>query len=171
MGCFGPTDEIAAYELAGDEVLFETDDGNAAIIHIADLARRDIEATARNWGLRVATDAYYSARQFLGQGDEGWTPEEERKRSYHAALRRELEDTYAALGAFSVAEALGRYFSDDLVQRYVGTEPDEQRRIHAWLAYANGETGKGIENVAGFLRTRIEGSQWPPRGQARKRDR
>ena len=163
--------EIATYELADDEVLIETDDQSAAVIGVAELARQDIEATVRNWGLRKTTDAYYSTRQFLGQGDDGWTPDEERKRAYHAALRRELEDTYAALGAFSVAEALGRYFTEDLVQRYMATEPEEQRRLHGWLAYVNGETGKGIENVAGFLRTRIESRQWPPRIQARRRER
>ncbi len=164
-------DEISAYELADDEVLLETDDSNAAVTCIRDLARADIEATARNWGVRVSTEVFYSARQFLGQGEEDWTPEEEQKRSYLAAVRRDLEDTYAALGAFSVAEALSRHFTKDLVQRYVAADPEGLRRIHGWLAYVNGDRGKGIENVAGFLRTRIESRQWPPSAQARRRER
>jgi hypothetical protein len=152
-------------------VLIETDDGAAMVVSIAALARRDIEATARNWGLRVATDCYYSAEQFLGQGGDDWTDAEERRRSYHGALRRELEATFHALGAFSVAAALGAYFSADLALQYATGDAEEEQRIRGWLAYVRGESGKSLESPAGFLRSRIESGQWPPRGQGRKRER
>ncbi len=163
--------EILAYALGHDDVLIETDDGAAMVVSIAALARRDIEATARNWGLRVATDCYYSAEQFLGQGGDDWTDAEERRRSYHGALRRELEATFHALGAFSVAAALGAYFSADLALQYATGDAEEEQRIRGWLAYVRGESGKSLESPAGFLRSRIESGQWPPRGQGRKRER
>jgi Helix-turn-helix domain len=163
--------EILDYLLAQDEVLIENDDGAAMPITLPALARRDIEATTRNWGLRVSTDCYYSAAQFLGQSGDSWTEAEERKRAYHGALRRELEATFQALGAFSLVEALGAYFSADLALHYATADAEEEQRLRGWLAYVRGESGKGLENPAGFLRSRVESGQWPPRGQARKRER
>jgi hypothetical protein len=159
-----PTDEaIAAYELGEDEVLIETEEGLAQAVRLAALVRHDILATARTWGIRVASECFYSVAQFLGTGDE-WTEPEELKRAYHSALRRELERTYAELGAFSVEEALAEYFSGDLVARYLRDDPEERERLAGWLRYVRGAQGAGLDNPAGFLRTRIESGQWPPRG-------
>src|SRR5579885_3463825 len=67
-------DEIRQYPLGDDEVLLETEDGHAEPIAIRELVQRDIEATAKNWGVRVWTDCFYSADHFLGIGGETWSP-------------------------------------------------------------------------------------------------
>ncbi|HVA89437.1 MAG TPA: helix-turn-helix domain-containing protein [Chloroflexota bacterium] len=163
--------DIVAYPLAEDEVLLEPEQGEGArTARIRDLVCRDIVATEANWGLRVSTECYYSAEQFLGLGGEEWTAEEERKRAYHGALRRDLEAVYRELGAFSIDEALASYFTTDLVARFHSDDPEEIQRLRGWLAYVRGEAGKGLEQPAGFLRSRIESKQWPPRGAARKRE-
>ncbi len=163
--------EIIDYALAEDEVLIEHDDNQSAVpIALRTLVCRDILATERNWGLRVNTECYYSAEQFLGVGDETWTEEEERKRAYHSALRRDLESVHRELGAFTIEEALAAYFTADLVARFRSEDPDELQRLRGWLGYVRGEAGKGLENPAGFLRSRIESKQWPPRGAARRRE-
>ncbi|MGH2387513.1 MAG: helix-turn-helix domain-containing protein [Chloroflexota bacterium] len=167
----GSDREILAYTLAEDEVLVEPEDGDGArAVRLRDVVCRDIAATESNWGLRVSTACYYSAEQFLGQGGDEWTAAEERKRAYHGALRRDLELVYRELGAFSVDEALAAYFTTDLVSRFRSDDPEEIGRLRGWLAYVRGEAGKGIEQPAGFLRSRIESKQWAPRGAARKRD-
>jgi hypothetical protein len=163
--------EILAYPLAEDEVLLEAEQGDGALpMRVRDLVCRDILATTANWGLRVSSECFYSAEQFLGLGGEEWTAEEERKRAYHGALRRDLETVHRELGAFSLDEALAAYFSSDLVARFRSDDPEEVQRLRGWLAYVRGEAGKGLEQPAGFLRSRIESGQWPPRGAARKRE-
>ena len=168
-------EEIEAYQLQAEEALIEESDGSARVATIAEIARTDVEETARNWGIRVSTDTYYSADQFLGKGGEQWTAEEERKRSFHSAIRRKLEETYHAIGSFTLAEALAQYFTDDLVATYMSMcmpgGPDEEERIHGWLIYVRGQAGQGIDNVAGFLRSRIESGQWPPRAGGRRQGR
>jgi len=163
--------DILAYPLAEDEVLLEPEQGEGArVVPIRDLVRRDILATEANWGLRVSSECFYSAEQFLGLGDEEWTAVEERKRAYHGALRRDLEAVHRELGAFSLDEALAAYFTADLVARFHSDDPEEIQRLRGWVAYVRGEAGKGLEQPAGFLRSRIESKQWPPRGAARKRE-
>jgi hypothetical protein len=163
--------EILAYSLAEDEALIEAENTQGArVVRLRDVVCRDIMATDSNWGLRVNTECYYSAEQFLGLGGEEWTAEEERTRAYHGALRRDLELVYRELGAFSLDEALATYFTADLVARFRSDDPEEIQRLRGWLAYVRGEAGKGIEQPAGFLRSRIESKQWAPRGAARKRE-
>ncbi|HEY8287379.1 MAG TPA: helix-turn-helix domain-containing protein [Chloroflexota bacterium] len=163
--------DILAYPLAEDEVLLEPEQGDGArVVRLRDLVCRDILATEANWGLRVSSECYYSAEQFLGMGGEEWTAEEERKRAYHGALRRDLELVHRELGAFSLDEALAAYFTTDLVDRFHSDDPEEVQRLRGWLAYVRGEAGKGLEQPGGFLRSRIESKQWPPRGAARKRE-
>jgi hypothetical protein len=167
----GSDQEILAYKPADGEVLVEPDEGDGAlVVDLRDVVCRDIVATETNWGLRVSTDCYYSAEQFLGLGGEEWTAEEERKRAYHGALRRDLELVYRELGAFSLEDALAAYFTGDLVARFRSDDPEEVQRLRGWLAYVRGEAGKGIEQPAAFLRSRIEAKQWAPRGAARKRE-
>lgn len=162
-------DEIRQYPLGDDEVLLETEDGHAEPIAIRELVQRDIEATAKNWGVRVWTDCFYSADHFLGIGGETWSPDEERRQAYHAALRRDLDALYRDTGAFSIAEALAAYFTNDLVRRFDSDDPAEQQRLRAWLRYVRGDAGRGLENPAGFLRGKLESGQWPPRNGAASR--
>jgi hypothetical protein len=166
-------EEIEAYQLQAEEVLIEESDGSARVATIAEIARADVEETARNWGIRVSTDTYYSADQFLGKGGEQWTAEEERKRSFHSAVRRQLEETYRAIGSFTLSEALGQYFTDDLIAAFMSMYggPDEAERIHCWLVYVRSQAGQGIDNAAGFLRSRIESGQWAPRAGGRRQGR
>jgi hypothetical protein len=164
-------EEIAAYLLSPGDVFTETDDGNAQVVSLLTLVRQDIEATLRNYGLRITTDCYYSANQFLGIGGEEWTSEEERKREYHLTLRQETESLYNDIGAFSIDEGLAQYFTADLVARFHSDNPDEQHRQRGWLRYIRSEAGNNLQNPAGFLRTRLESGQWPPRAAARVRSR
>jgi len=161
-------EEIRQYALGDDEVLLETEDGHAEPIKIRDLVQRDIVATEKNWGVRVWTECFYSADQFLGIGGETWSPDEERRQAYHAALRRDLDAFYREIGAFSIAEALAAYFTDDLVHRFDSDDPAEQQRMRGWLRYVRGDSGRGLENPAGFLRSKLESGQQPPRNGARR---
>ncbi len=163
--------ETLAYQLADDEALVEPEEGEGAlVVRLRDVVCRDIIATETNWGLRVSTDCFYSAEQFLGVGGEEWTAAEEGKRAYHGALRRDLEMVYRELGAFSLEDALASYFTGDLVARFRSDDPEEIQRLRGWLTYVRGDAGKGIEQPAGFLRSRIESRQLAPRGAARKRE-
>ena len=164
-------EEIASYPLGPGDVLTETEDGDAQVVPLLTLVQQDIEATQHNYGLRISTECYYSASQFLGTGGEEWTLEEERKREYHLALRREMENLYGDIGAFSIDEGLAQYFTADLVARFRSDNPDEQQRQRRWLRYIRSEAGNNLQNPAGFLRTRLESGQWPPRGAARMRNR
>lgn len=164
-------EEIIGYPLGEEEVFIEAGVDGAEPIRLRELVRRDILATEQNWNIAVRTECFYSAEQFLGLAGEEWTPLEERKRAYHGALGRDLHTTYKEIGAFSVEEALGALFTRDLVERLRPPDSDEEQRVRGWLAYVYGEAGKGLDNPAGFLRSRIEAGQWPPRGVARRHGR
>jgi hypothetical protein len=117
--------DISCYPLGTDEVLIETEEGYARSITLQSLVLEDVEATQRNYGLRIATECYYSADHFLGVGGDEWTPEEERKRAYHLTLRREMETLYQDIGACTIDEGLAQYFSADLVAQFHSDDPDE----------------------------------------------
>ena len=162
-------EEILDYPLDHDEVFVEQDETGARPMRLRDVVQADIEATERNWGLRVATECYYSAQHFLGTGGDTWTAEEDDKQAYHSALRRDLEALYKDIGAFSVDDALATYFTADLVARMHTDDPDELQRQRGWLRYVRSEEGRTLQSPAGFLRTRLEAGQWPPRDKRRLR--
>lgn len=156
-------DDIRTYPLVGDEVFIELEEG-VQPIDLTTLVRQDILETERRFGLPAWTPCFYSAEHLLGVGGDDWTPAEERKRAMHGVLRREMENLYKDIGAFSLDDALGAYFTAAVVARYYSDEPGEQQRLRGWLRYVRGAAGQGLENPAGFLRSQIESGQWPPRG-------
>jgi hypothetical protein len=157
-------EEIASYPLAAEEVLVARTDGGTEIVTLRALVQRDIEETERNYGIPVVTECYYSAEHFLGIGGQEWTPQEEGKYGYHMALRRDLDALYRDIGACSLDDALAEYFTPDLVARFHSTDPVEMQRQRSWLRYIRSEAGRNLQNPGGFLRRRLEGAQWPPRG-------
>lgn len=169
VGVLFTDEEILAYPLARDEVFVAEGETGTRPVRLHELVRDDIGATERNWGIRVATECYYSAQHALGIGGDTWTPEEEDKQAHHSALRRDMEALYKDIGALSVDEALASYFTADLVAQLHTDDPDELQRQRAWLRYVRGEDGRNLQNPGGFLRTRLEAGQWPPRDSRRKR--
>ncbi len=163
VGVLMTDDEIKTYPLADDEVFVELAEGIQPV-RLSSLVQQDILETERRFGMPAWTPCFYSAEHLLGLGGDDWTPEEERKRAVHGVLRRELESLYKEIGAFSLDEALSLYFTADIVARYHSDEPGEQQRLRGWLRYVRSDAGQGLENPAGFLRSRIESGQWPPRG-------
>jgi len=155
-------DEIRAYTLADDEVLLDAGERLVQVIPLRAVVCDDIRATRDSY-IPVRTDVYYSAAHFLGEEGE-WTTDEERKIGQHGALRVELDALYKDIRAFSLEEALGQYFTDDLVRRYASGNQRDRERVQGWLRYVRGEAGAGLTNPAGFLRTRLESAQWAPRG-------
>jgi hypothetical protein len=160
---------ISSYPLGTDEVLIETEEGHAKVLTLPALVRDDVEATLRNYGLRIATECYYSADQYLGIGGDEWMPDEERKRAYHLTLRREMETLCQDIGACTIDEGLAQYFSADLIAQFHSDDPDEQQRQRGWMRYIRGKAGDNLQNPAGFLRSRLQSGLWPPRGGARSR--
>ncbi len=156
-------DTIRDYRLGDDDVLLDAGEERAQVTTLRALVCNDILATRDSYA-PVWTDVYYSAAHFLGVGGDDWTPEEERKTARHSALRAELDALYKDVGAFSLEEALGQYFTEDLVRRYAGGDQRDRERVQGWLRYVRGDAAASLTNAAGFLRTRIESTQWAPRG-------
>jgi hypothetical protein len=164
----GTEEEIRSYTLADDEVLIDASEGAAQVMTLRDVVCNDILATQDSY-LPVRTEVYYSVEHLLGEGGDEWTPDEEGRIGRHKALRAELDVLYKDIGAFSFEEALGQYFTADLVQRFRSNDPSERQRVLGWLRHVRSDAGAGLTNPAGFLRTRIESGQWSPRGGARSR--
>lgn len=160
--------EIRAYTLADDEVLLDAGEGRAQAMPLRAVVCNDILATRDSY-VPVRTGVYYSVEHFLGEGGAEWTPEEERKIGRHNALHAELDALYGDIAAFSLEEALGQYFTEDLVRRYAGGEQRRRERVRGWLRYVHSEAGASLTNPAGFLRTRLESPQWAPRGETSQR--
>jgi hypothetical protein len=162
-------DEIVGYNLRADEVLIETPEGYAQVMSLVALVQRDLEDPAAAWGVRNLTEAYFSPDHFLGRGGEEWTPEERRKHEAFVRLRRDLAELHRDIGAVTLDEALAQYFTADLVERFSSDDPVELQRVRGWLRYVRVDSAKSLLNPAGFLRSRLESDQWPPRGGARSR--
>ncbi len=156
-------DKIRDYILGDNDVLLNAGEGRAQVTTLRALVCNDILATRDSY-VPVWTDVYYSAVHFLGVGGDEWTPEEERKTARHSTLRAELDALYKDIGAFSLEEALGQYFTEDLIRRYAGGDQRDRERVQGWLRYVRGDAAASLTNAGGFLRTRIESAQWAPRG-------
>ena len=162
-------EEISAYDLGEHEVLIELENGDAEVVSLFELVKRDLDDPAAIRGIPKVTECYYSAQHFLGLGGEDWTPEELRKREMLVSLRRELGNLHREIGAVTIEDALGLYFTADLIGRFHSDDPAGIQRIRGWLRYVRSDAGKNLQNPAGFLRSCLESDQWPPRGGARTR--
>ena len=156
-------DEIRSYALADDEVLINAGEGGAQVLSLRTVVCNDILATRDSY-VPVRTEVYYSVGHLLGEGGDEWTPEEERKIERHNTLVAELDALYRDIAAFSLEEALGQYFTGDLVRRYAGGDQHSRKRVYGWLRYVHSEAGASLTNPAGFLRTRLASGQWAPLG-------
>jgi hypothetical protein len=97
----------------------------------------------------------------LGEGPQDWLPEEHERVQQMDRLAQELSDLYEQLGAFSLEEALLQYFGSDLVTKFLTDKPDtELQRVQAWVVYTR--VAKGLKSPSGFLRSRLESSEYPP---------
>lgn len=161
----GTEQEIRRYALDDDEVLIDAGEGRAQVMPLHDVVCNDILASQDSY-VPVWTEVYYSIEHLLGEGGDEWTPDEARRIERQKALRAELETLYKDIGAFTVEEALGHYFTTDLVQRFASGNPSERQRVIGWLRYVRGDAGASLTSPAGFLRTRLESGQWAPRGVA-----
>jgi hypothetical protein len=127
------------------------------------IVKHDIRAAGVYDELHLYTcrsEVFYSIVHALGEGDEQWTEEETRKIRERERLERELGERWNRLGAFSLGEALHKYFSSDLVARFLNNTPEELERIETWLAHTR--HAHGLKNPAGFLRSKIESGDQAP---------
>lgn len=153
-------DQLPAYTLAEDQVLVEWDEGYLAV-PLKDVIKRDLEQDGDLFGFTQRTQCYYSVSHALGEGGDAWSPEEEQKLALEHRLIDELKVAYRRLGAFSLEDGLSVYFSPQLVATLLQDRtPVDRQRIEDWLAYVR--QNQNLKNPAGFLRTRIEGDEYPP---------
>ena len=151
--------------MADDEVLINAGEGRAQVMPLRDVVCNDILASQDSY-VPVWTEVYYSIEHLLGEGGDEWTPDEERRIERQKAFRAELEALYREIGAFSIEQALGHYFTADLVQRFASSDASERQRVFGWLRYVRSDAGASLTSPAGFLRTRLESGQWAPHGVA-----
>lgn len=155
---FVPTAELHSFELAEDQVLLPWEEGYLAV-PIAEVVKRDLRISGGYPGSR--TECFYSVQHALGEGPEDWLPEEQARIGRMDQLEQTLSERYAYLGAFSLAEALQRHFSSDLVAQFLADKSEaEHARIAGWVTYVRRQ--KNLVNPAGFLRTKIESGETPP---------
>jgi len=155
---FVPTAELHSFELAEDQVLLPWEEGYLAA-PIAEVVKRDLRISGGYPGTR--TECFYSVQHALGESPQDRPPEEQARIDRMERLEQELSQRYAYLKAFSLEEALQRYFSSDLVTQFLADKSEaEHARIAGWVAYVRRQ--KNLVNPAGFLRTKIESGETPP---------
>lgn len=148
------------FQLADEWVLVEWEESFLAV-PMVEVVKHDIRRSHNRWWDRARTECYYSVAHALGEGGEEWTEEEEARIERMARLERELQGRYERLGAFSLEEALQRYFSPQFTAQILeGKGAEELERIEGWVAYTR--SAKGLVNPGGFLRTKIESDEEPP---------
>jgi len=158
---FVPDDELAGLTLAEDQVLLAQDDGGYLAVAMAELVKQDLRACRGSVYTYEPTECFYSVQHALGVGGDDWLPEEQERIDRLRALERDLGDRYKRLGAPALEEALQQYFSARLAAEFLaGSDPAERERIEDWVAYTR--QAKGLENPAGFLRSRIESTEEAP---------
>jgi len=160
------------FTLADDEVLVPADsDGSGdnqgemfSVQSLSEVVRWDIRALGRyDRYLMESTrrKVYYSVEHALGEGGDEWTEEELSKIGERERLEGELGERYNRLGAFSLEEALGQYFSPQFTARILeGRSPADLERIEGWVVYTR--RAEGLKSPSGFLRSRIESDEQPP---------
>ena len=159
---FVPPDELPGFALAQDQVLLPQDDGEGYLaVPMIELVKQDLRACRGSLLHYAPTDCFYSVQHALGEGGDDWLPEEQERRDLLRRLERDLSARYERLGAPTLEEALQQYFSAQLAARFLADkDPAERKRIENWVAYTR--KARGLENPAGFLRSRIESTEEPP---------
>jgi hypothetical protein len=151
---------LPEFDLAEDRVLVPWN-GNFVAAPIAEVVKRDLRLSDGQLAGHARTDCFFSVAHARGEGSDEWLPEEEARIAAMSRLERELGESYEQLGAFSLAEALRRYFSPELAASFLaGQSPEELQRIQAWVIYTR--RAGSLKNPAGFLRSRLESGEFPP---------
>ena len=151
---------LPEFKLAEDQVLVPWN-GDFVAAPIAEVVQRDLRLSNGQLAGHARTDCFFSVAHARGEGSEAWLPEEETRIATMSRLERELGEMYEQLGAFSLAEALRRYFSPDLAASFLaGQPPEELQRIQEWVIYTR--RAGSLKNPAGFLRSRLESDESPP---------
>ena len=158
---FVPAGELPGLTLAEDQVLLPQDDEGYLAVPMAELVKQDLRACRGSLLHYEPTDCFYSVQHALGEGGDDWLPEEQERIDRLRGLERDIGARYERLGAPTLEEALQQYFSARLAANFLADEdPAERERIENWVAYTR--KAKGLENPAGFLRSRIESTEEPP---------
>jgi hypothetical protein len=134
---------------------------------LAEVVKQDIRAAGRYQPpLESRSEIYYSVAHALDEGGDEWTDEEQAKIRLRQQLERDLGETWNRLGGFSLEESLRRFFSAELVTRFLaGASEAERSRIEGWVSYARAATT--LRNPGGFLRSKIESGESPPNPNGR----
>lgn len=158
---FVPAGELPGLTLAEDQVLLPQDDEGYLAVAMAELVKQDLRTCRGSLLHYEPTDCFYSVQHALGEGGDDWLPEEQERIDRLRGLERGLGARYELLGAPTLEEALQQYFSARLATDFLADKDQAEReRIENWVAYTR--KAKGLENPAGFLRSRIESAEEPP---------
>lgn len=153
-------DALPNVDLAPDQVLVASN-GDYLAVPIIEVVKRDLQLSGGRLTDQSRTECFFSVQDALGEGPDDWLPEEQERIHQMRRLEQELGEQYRQLGAFSLEEALRRYFNPDLVAKFLAGKPEaELQRIRGWVAYTRQATT--LKNPGGFLRTRLESGEMPP---------
>lgn len=157
---FIPTSKLSEAQLAPDQILVAAQDGYWAV-PIVEVIKRDLELSGGHLSEQTRTECFYSVLDALGEGPEDWLPAEQERIQHMRRLEEELGDIYRHLGAFSLEEALRRYFNPELIAKLLADPSEaELARIQGWVVYTRQATT--LKNPGGFLRSRLESTELPP---------
>jgi AraC-like DNA-binding protein len=152
--------ELRRFELGPDQVLIEWQ-GTYLAAPIIEVVKQDLRLSGGRPTDQTRTECFFSVADALDEVPEDWLPEEQARIHLMQRLERELGETYRRLDAFSLEEALSRYFNPSLLADFLTDQsPEGLERIESWLIYTR--QAKSLKNPGGFLRSRIESSEWPP---------
>jgi hypothetical protein len=172
---FVPDAELRRFKLAEDQVLLPWADNGYLAVPIVEVVKQDLRISGGYPGSH--TECFYSVQHALGESPqapprgldrldptacrEDRLPEEQERIDRMSRLEQALSECYARLGAFSLEEALHQFFSPNLVTQFLNDKPEsEHARIADWVTYVRQQ--KNLINIAGFLRTKIEGGETSP---------
>ena len=159
---FIPSDKLTHLTLPADQVLLPHPDDGYLAVPIDAVVKRDLRLNGGYVANASRTVCFYSVAHALGEDGEDWLPEEQERMHQMEYLERHLSTQYHHLGAFSLEEALQQYFSPQLTTDLLKDRSEaEQARITDWIAYTRQATG--LNHPAGFLRSRIESGEFPPK--------
>ncbi|HEX9923329.1 MAG TPA: hypothetical protein VGD99_11770, partial [Anaerolineae bacterium] len=128
---------------------------------IIEVVKQDLRLSGGRPTDQTRTECFFSVADALDEVPEDWLPEEQARIHLMQRLERELGETYRRLDAFSLEEALNRYFNPTLLAGFLTDQSTEElERIESWLIYTR--QAKSLKNPGGFLRSRIESGEWPP---------
>jgi hypothetical protein len=154
------TGELRQFELAPDQVLIEWE-GTYLAAPIIEVVKQDLRLSGGRPTDQTRTECFFSVADALDEVPEDWLPEEQARIHMMQRLERELGETYRRFNAFSLEEALSRYFNPSLLADFLTDQsPEDLERIESWLIYTR--QAKSLKNPGGFLRSRIESGEWPP---------